>query len=77
MARPISSDLAGLQLPPVTASWNQKDVMLYALGVGPRPPEDLRFVYEGRGPVDGDSAIVDTPTQQGNVVLTQARATAR
>ncbi len=51
MARPISSDLAGMQLQPVTASWNEKDVMLYALGVGARPPEDLDFLYEGKGPV--------------------------
>src|SRR3546814_587423 len=51
MARPISPDLAGMQLQPVTASWNEKDVMLYALGVGARPPEDLDFLYEGLGPV--------------------------
>ena len=51
MSRPLSTDLAGLELPPVAASWNEKDVMLYALGVGARPPEELDFVYEGRGPV--------------------------
>jgi acyl dehydratase len=51
MSRPLSTDLAGLELPPVAASWNDKDVMLYALGVGARPHEELDFVYEGRGPV--------------------------
>ncbi len=50
MARPISSDLAGLELPTTSASWSDKDVMLYALGVGARPPEDLAFLYEGNGP---------------------------
>lgn len=50
MPQPISLDLVGLDLPPVQASWNDKDVMLYALGVGARPPEDLDFLYEGRGP---------------------------
>src|SRR3546814_19877130 len=51
MPQPISSDLVGLELPPVAASWNDKDVMLYALGVGARPPEDLDYLYERRGPV--------------------------
>src|SRR3546814_17708191 len=51
MPQPISSDLVGLELPPVAASWNDKDVMLYALGVGARPPADLDYLYAGRGPV--------------------------
>jgi acyl dehydratase len=51
MPQLISSGLVGLELPPVEASWNDKDVMLYALGVGARPPEDLDYLYEGRGPV--------------------------
>jgi acyl dehydratase len=51
MRRPLSADLVGLELTPVSTSWTDKDVMLYALGVGARPPEDLRFVYEGLGPV--------------------------
>src|SRR3546814_5637882 len=51
MPQPIASDLVGLELPPVAESWNDKDVMLYALGVGARPPEDLDYLYEGRGPV--------------------------
>lgn len=51
MPQPISLDLIGLEFPPVQASWTDKDVMLYALGVGARPPEDLDFLYEGRGPI--------------------------
>jgi len=48
--KPITKDLAGLSLGSKPISWNQKDVMLYALGVGSRPDEDLEYVYEGRGP---------------------------
>lgn len=51
MPQPISSDLVGFTLPPARASWADKDVMLYALGVGARPPADLDFIFEGRGPV--------------------------
>ena len=47
---PISSDLVGLELPATTQAWTSKDTMLYALGVGGRPAEDLDFIYEGRGP---------------------------
>ena len=50
MPRPLSPDLLGLELPVQTASWTDKDVMLYALGVGARPPGDLDFLYEGNGP---------------------------
>lgn len=50
MPRPLSTDLLGLELPVQTASWTDKDVMLYALGVGARPPGDLDFLYEGNGP---------------------------
>jgi acyl dehydratase len=48
--KPISPDLVGLTLPPVTRTWSARDAMLYALGVGARPAEDLDYVYEGRGP---------------------------
>ena len=51
MARPLSADLVGHELAPIAASWTEKDVMLYALGVGARPPEDLEFLYEGKGPL--------------------------
>ncbi len=48
--RPISPDLVGLEFPPTTQTWTSKDTMLYALGVGARPVEDLDFIYEGCGP---------------------------
>lgn len=46
----LSSDLVGVEFEPSTFSWKDKDVMLYALGVGARPDDDLDFVYEGKGP---------------------------
>lgn len=48
--KPISADLVGLTLPAVTRTWSPRDAILYALGVGARPAEDLEYVYEGRGP---------------------------
>jgi acyl dehydratase len=47
---PINGDLVGLETAPITHTWTERDTMLYALGVGCRPPDDLDFVYEGRGP---------------------------
>ena len=47
---PINGDLVGLSIDPISHSWTNRDTMLYALGVGCRPPEDLDFIYEGRGP---------------------------
>jgi len=48
--KPISAELVGLTLPAVTRIWSPRDAILYALGVGARPAEDLEYVYEGRGP---------------------------
>jgi len=48
--KPISSDLVGTTFEPVPHSWDSKDVMLYALGVGAKPEGELEFVYEGKGP---------------------------
>jgi acyl dehydratase len=50
MGKPISSDLVGLTFEPVPFSWDAKDVMLYAVGVGAKPEGELEFVYEGKGP---------------------------
>lgn len=47
---PINGDLVGLENEPITHTWTGRDAMLYALGVGCRPPDDLDFIYEGRGP---------------------------
>ena len=47
----LSPDLVGTQFEPVQISWTQKDTMLYALGVGSKPADELDFVYEGKGPL--------------------------
>ena len=47
---PINGDLVGLSIDPISHSWTNRDTMLYALGIGCRPPDDLDFIYEGRGP---------------------------
>ncbi len=47
----LSSDLVGHQFKPVALSWEDKDAMLYALGVGAKPVDELPFLYEGKGPL--------------------------
>ena len=43
---PISLDAIGKQLPPTTFEYSERDVMLYALGVGATPDDELQYVYE-------------------------------
>jgi (3R)-3-hydroxyacyl-CoA dehydrogenase / 3a,7a,12a-trihydroxy-5b-cholest-24-enoyl-CoA hydratase / enoyl-CoA hydratase 2 len=44
---PIDLKVVGRELPTLEYSYTQRDVMLYALGVGAgESPEDLKFVYE-------------------------------
>ena len=50
MSKQISSDLVGMTFEPVEFTWDSKDVMLYAVGVGAKPEGELEFVYEGKGP---------------------------
>ena len=47
----LSPDLVGVEFEPVSISWNEKDTMLYALGVGAKPADELDFLYEGKGPL--------------------------
>ena len=47
----LSPDLVGIEFEPVSISWDEKDTMLYALGVGAKPATELDFLYEGRGPL--------------------------
>jgi acyl dehydratase len=47
---PLSVDLVGHSLDPIQTSWDDKDVMLYACGVGARPPDELDVLFEGKGP---------------------------
>ncbi|MDP1819804.1 MAG: MaoC/PaaZ C-terminal domain-containing protein [Acidimicrobiales bacterium] len=50
MATSLSADLVGRSFDPIETSWDSKDVMLYACGVGARPPEELDVLFEGKGP---------------------------
>lgn len=43
----LSPDMVGHAFEPLTISWNAKDAMLYALGVGAKPADELDFLYEG------------------------------
>jgi acyl dehydratase len=46
---PLSS-LVGRTFDPVPVSWDSKDTMLYASGVGAKPQGELEFLFEGKGP---------------------------
>lgn len=46
----LSNDLIGTALPPTTLEWDDREVMLYALGVGARPPRELTLLDESKGP---------------------------
>lgn len=46
----LSSELVGMTTDPTPVSWDSRDVLLYACGVGAKPDTDLDFLYEGRGP---------------------------
>ena len=47
---PLSS-LLGRTFDPIPVSWDSKDTMLYAVGVGARPETELDFLFEGKGPL--------------------------
>lgn len=64
----LSSDLIGIEFDPVNISWNEKDTMLYALGVGAKPKDDLNFLYEGKGPwVLPTYAVIPGMRAMGNI----------
>jgi len=46
----INNDLVGMEFDPVEVAWTSKDTMLYALGVGAKPDDELDYVYEPKGP---------------------------
>lgn len=50
MALTINNDIVGMQFDPVEVSWTSKDTILYALGVGASPDDELEYVYEAKGP---------------------------
>lgn len=64
----LSPNLVGHEFNPLMISWNSKDAMLYALGVGAKPAEELDFVYEGRGPlVLPTYAVIPAMRAMGNL----------
>jgi len=46
----IDLSLAGQTTTPIEHTYSWRDCVLYALGVGGHMPDDLEFLYEGRGP---------------------------
>lgn len=46
----LSTEAVGTTLAPTTFTWTETDVLLYALGVGARPPAELGLLDETRGP---------------------------
>lgn len=46
----LSPDLVGLKGEPSKYSYDEKDALLYNVGIGARPYEDVEFLYEGKGP---------------------------
>lgn len=50
MSKKISNDLLGITFDPMPVEWDSNAVQLYAVATGAKPPEELDFLYEGRGP---------------------------
>ncbi len=46
----LSDSLVGIPMAATTFSWDETDAILYALGVGARPPGELDLLDEHRGP---------------------------
>jgi acyl dehydratase len=46
----LSDSVVGTALSPASFTWDQTDVILYALGVGARPPNELALLNEACGP---------------------------
>jgi len=68
VADTLSADLVGTKFEPLEISWTQKDTMLYALGVGSKPADELEFVYEGKGPlVLPTYAVIPAMRALGNI----------
>lgn len=64
----LSADLVGTKFKTETVSWSKKDIMLYALGVGCKPEQELPFLYEGKGPLVLPSyAVIPGMRAMGNI----------
>ena len=46
----LTAEAVGTTLDPTTFAWTETDAILYALGVGARPPAELGLLDERRGP---------------------------
>lgn len=46
----IDPDSLGYETPPIEFNYRWRDTVVYALGVGASPNEELDYLYEGRGP---------------------------
>src|SRR5687768_15993404 len=46
----INADMVGREFDVIEGSWETKDALLYAVGVGCKPTDELDFVFEGKGP---------------------------
>ncbi|WP_163722182.1 MaoC/PaaZ C-terminal domain-containing protein [Mycolicibacterium duvalii] len=51
----LATDVVGTALAPTTYTWTETDAILYALGVGARPPDELRLLNE-----HGEFAVLPT-----------------
>jgi len=68
VAETITSDLVGTRFEPIVTSWNEKDTILYALGVGAKPAQELEYLYEGKGPaVLPTYAVIPSLMTMGNL----------
>jgi acyl dehydratase len=68
VADTLSKDLVGTKFEPVQIKWTEKDTMLYALGVGSKPADELAFIYEGKGPLVLPSyAVIPGMRALGNI----------
>lgn len=47
---PIDPDSLGYETDPIHYAYDWRDTVLYALGVGATPEEELDYLFEGRGP---------------------------
>jgi acyl dehydratase len=64
----LSPELVGTKFEPLQISWTSKDTMLYALGVGSKPADELEFLYEGKGPlVLPTYAVIPAMRALGNI----------
>ena len=48
--RPVGGELVGVELAPAEFTWEARDAIVYALGVGADPADELDYLYEARGP---------------------------